>query len=113
MGEEVLTVSALASALARYHREILMPDMEQMVDAKLHAQDLRLAAHFDELYKRLERLESEYHALTAGLKRVEERLDRVEARLDKMALKSELLELKARVEGLQAQVRQLEDRLSA
>ena len=37
---------------------------------------------FDALIRRLDKLETEYHMLVVGLKRVEERLDRIEARLD-------------------------------
>ena len=63
------------------------------------------------VHQRFDGLETEYHMIVAGLKRIEERLERVEARLDKMALRSELLELKTRVDDLQEQVRTLEARL--
>lgn len=103
----------LLPLLTRFHREIVLPDITRIVGEAVGALEGRMNAHFDEIYKRFERLETEYHMLVAGLKRVEERLDRVEQRLDKMALKSELLALKARVDDLQGQVRQLEERLSA
>lgn len=101
----------LIPTLTRFHREILVPDMERIVAAS--EQRLRNEMHtlFDALAQRLDRLEAEYHLLVEGLRRVEERLDRVEQRLDKMALRSELVELKARVDGLQEQVRTLEARL--
>jgi predicted nucleic acid-binding Zn-ribbon protein len=66
---------------------------------------------FDAQAQRLDRLETEYHMIVAGLKRVEERLDRIEQRLDKTALRSELFELKGRVDNLQEQIRALEARL--
>ncbi len=110
----------LLQTLTRFHREVVLPDIRRIVGEAVGGLEGRMAAHFDEVYKRFERLETEYHMLVAGLKRVEERLDRVESRLDavekqleKMALKSELSELKARVDGLQDQVRHLEERLSA
>lgn len=109
MGEEALTVSALA----RFHRDILMPEFRREMDALRTDIRAEFAGHLDAIYKRFDRLETEYHAIVAGLKRIEERLDKVEERLDKLALKSELVELKARVEGLQAQVQALEERLSA
>jgi predicted nucleic acid-binding Zn-ribbon protein len=126
------------ATLTQFHREVLLPDMQRIVDGSVQRVEARLRdemhAGFDAVYQRLDRLETEYHMLVAGLKRVEERLGRVEGRLErvegrldaleqqmsaveqkleKMALRSELEELKARVEGLQGQIRALEERLSA
>jgi hypothetical protein len=36
--------------------------------------------HFDDVYKRFDRLETEYQVIVAGLKRLEERMDPVESR---------------------------------
>lgn len=107
----IASVETLAEVLSTFHQRVLRPDIERIVGES--EQRLRNEMHtlFDALAQRMDRLETEYHMLVAGLKRVEERLDRVEERLDKMALRSELLELKVRVEGLQEQVRTLEARL--
>jgi predicted nuclease with TOPRIM domain len=108
-------VEDLVHVLTKFHREIVVPDIERIVGNAVEGAERRLRDEmqtgFDALAQRLERLQTEYHMLVAGLKRVEERLDRVEQRLDRMALRSELLELKARVDGLQEQVRTLEARL--
>jgi exonuclease VII large subunit len=105
----------LLPILARFHREVLLPDVKRVVGEAVEASERRLRdemhALFDAQAQRLERLETEYQMLLASLKRVEERLERVEQRLDKMALRSDLLELKARVDNLQEQVRTLEARL--
>jgi predicted nuclease with TOPRIM domain len=107
----------LLPLLTRFHREVLLPDVKRIVSDAIEGAERRLRDEmqtgFDGLAQRLDRLETEYHMLVAGLKRVEERLDRVEQQLDKMALRSELVELKARVESLQDQVKLLEERLSA
>ena len=114
----------LLPLLTRFHREIVLPDIKRVVGETVgeavSALEGRMNTHFDEIYKRFERLETEYHMIVAGLRRVEDRLDHVETRLEavekqleKVALKSELLEIKARVDGLQDQVRLLEERLSA
>jgi predicted nucleic acid-binding Zn-ribbon protein len=106
----------LIPTLTRFHREVVLPDIQRVVgDLRLEMnQGLSgLDAHFDAIYRRFDGLETEYHMLVAGLKRVEERLDAVEKGLDKVTLRSLLLELKARVDGLQEQVRLLEERLSA
>lgn len=105
----------LLPVLAKFHREVLLPDVKRVVAEAVEASERRLRDEmqtlFDSLAHELKNLREQYHMLNAGLKRVEERLDRMEQRLDKMALRSELLELKARVEGLQEQVRTLEGRL--
>jgi predicted nucleic acid-binding Zn-ribbon protein len=104
-------VEDLVQVLTKFHRDIVVPDIERIVGASEQRLRSEMQTLFDALAQRLDRLETEYHMLVAGLKRVEERLDRVEQKLDKMALRTELLELKARVDGLQEQVRTLEARL--
>jgi chromosome segregation ATPase len=119
------SVEDLVQVLTKFHREIVLPDIERIVGAaEIRLRD-EMQTGFDALAQRLDRLETEYHMLVVGLKRVEDRLekvegrldkveqrlDRVEQKLDKMALRSELVELKARVDGLQEQVHALETRL--
>jgi len=105
----------LVPVLAKFHREVVLPDIKRVVqeavsESERHLRD-EMQSLFDALTQRMERLETEYHMIVAGLKRVEERLDRIEQRLDKTALRSELLELKGRLDTLQEQVRALEARL--
>src|SRR5512135_534573 len=107
MGDDLIPI------LTRFHREIVLPDIERVVGNAVGDLERRLNVHFDEIYRRLDRLEGEYHLIVAGLKRVEERLDRVEQRLEKTALKSELLALQARVDGLQDEIRRLQERVGA
>jgi predicted nucleic acid-binding Zn-ribbon protein len=97
------------SVLAQFHRDVILPDVERVVGALM---DVRLAAvwgHFDAIYQRFERLESEYHMLVAGLLRVEERLDRVEQRLDSLDLRVATLEADYR--DLVGAVHQIDERL--
>jgi len=113
----------LIPILTRFHREVMLPDIQRIVGEAVDGLEGRMSAHFDAIYQRFDRLETEYHMLVAGLKRVEERLDRidrvegrldvVEQRLAKQDLQAELAALKARVDGLQGQIRILEERLSA
>jgi biotin carboxylase len=63
---------------------------------------------FDALAQRLERLETEYQMLVAGLRRVEDRLDSIEKR---MALRTELQELRTKVTSLEAKIAELESEL--
>ena len=71
-------------------------------------------ANFDELYLRLERLESEYHAISAALIRVEkmiseEHSDREELQREVESLKSRLAELEKRLADLEAELRDTHD----
>jgi predicted nuclease with TOPRIM domain len=109
MSEEPITFAQLV----QYHREVMLPDVQRIVeDSERRLRD-EMHGLFDALAQRLDRLEAEYQMLVAGLRRDEERLERVEPKRDKAALRTELLELKARVDGLQDQIRILEGRLSA
>ena len=71
--------------LMRFHREIVVPDIERIVDDRVNTNinSLRNAmlANFDALWKRMDRLESEYAALNAAVTRLEERMAAVEERL--------------------------------
>jgi predicted nucleic acid-binding Zn-ribbon protein len=108
--------------LTKFHREVVLPDIQRIVGES--EQRLRNEIHdaFDALAQRLDRLETEYQMLVAGLKRVEESLDGVEARLakvegrlgaieqrlDRVALKAEVQDLKARVEALERRIAEID-----
>ena len=110
----------LIPILTRFHREIVLPDMERVIDERITASETRQNAHFDAIYARFKTIEIEYHLLLSAVREVEERLglverclDRVEQKLTKQDAQAELATLKARVDALQLQIRQLEDRLGA
>jgi hypothetical protein len=70
----------LYGVLMRFHREVVVPDIERIVDDRIGSVDGRVAGlrnetltHFDEVYKRFDRLETEYQALSAAVKRLERR----------------------------------------
>lgn len=54
----------LLQVLTRFHREVVLPDIERVVDERLDARisSLReeMLSNFDAIYKKLDRLESEY-----------------------------------------------------
>jgi chromosome segregation ATPase len=84
------------------------------VERKLDAFREETLGHFDEIYRRLERLETEYHAISAALIRVEkmiseERSDREELKREVESLKSRLAELEKRLADLEAELRDTED----
>ncbi len=105
----------LAEVLARFHRDVLLPDIQKVVgESELRLRD-EMHALLDAQANRLDRLETEYQMIVAGLRRIEARLEAVERRLDemerRMALRSEVDDLKARVEALQKKIAELEAEL--
>ncbi len=92
-------------------REIL--ESRQALDARIDAVEQKLDSfrdethtNFDEVYRRLERLESEYHAISAALIRVEKMIS--EERSDREELKREVEELKSRLAALEKKLADLE-----
>ncbi|HVT05444.1 MAG TPA: hypothetical protein VHL58_18950 [Thermoanaerobaculia bacterium] len=105
MAEDLLTV------LTRFHREIVVPDLERVVDTRIAPLSEEMLTNFDAVFQRLERLDSEYHSLSAAMKRLEERMITVDQKIDKLALRSELVELRERVVALEQRLAQLEAQL--
>ncbi len=86
--------------------------MEQRFEARFDTieQQLRdVLGHFDEVYRRLERLEQEYYAITQGLRRIETLL--VDERGKREILEQSVDELKRQAVALQARIDELEQRL--
>jgi chromosome segregation ATPase len=82
------------------------------VEAKLAQHDERfreILGHFDEVHRRLERLEDEYHAIVQGLRRVETLLTDEKGKRE--ILERNLEELKRHVAALQMRLEALEQRL--
>src|SRR6266850_3545636 len=86
------------------------------VDRRFDAVDRRfdelreeLLGHFDEIYRRLERLEQEYQAITQALRRIEGRL--VDERGRREILERDLATLRENVAGLSARIEDIEQRL--
>ena len=68
-----------------------------------------MLGHFDEIYRRLERLEQEYHAITQALRRIEAGL--ADERGRREILERDLAELKRHVAVLQSRIEEIEQRL--
>jgi hypothetical protein len=54
--------------LTRFHREVVLPDIERVVGGLREEMNGRFAAldvHFDAICQRFDRLETEYHMLVA------------------------------------------------
>jgi chromosome segregation ATPase len=86
--------------------------MDRRFDAVDHQfTELRqeMLGHFDEVYRRLERLEQEYHAITQALRRIEAGL--ADERGRREILQRDLAELKQHVAVLQSRIEEIEQRL--
>ena len=86
--------------------------MDRRIDGVGHQiTELRgeILGHFDEVYRRLDRLEQEYFAITQALRRIEARLADEGTRRE--ILGRDLAELKQHVTALQVRIEDLEQRL--
>ena len=71
MGDDLIPV------LTRFHREVVLPDVRRVVGEVVGDPEGRMNAHFDAIYQRFDRLETEYHGvdgLQSQIVRLEERL---------------------------------------
>ena len=87
--------------------------MDRRIDGVEHQiTELRseMLGHFAEVYRRLDRLEQEYFAITQALRRIEARLADEGTRRE--ILERDLAELKQHVAALQLRIEDLEHRLS-
>jgi len=53
----------LLPILTRFQRDVLLPDVKRIVGEAVGALEGRMNAHFDAIYRRFDRLETEYHML--------------------------------------------------
>lgn len=107
------------------HRLALMDRRFDTVDPRFDANDRRfetidqrfndlrgeILGHFDEVYRRLERLEQEYQAITQTLRRIEALLTDERARRE--ILERDLATLRENVAVLNARIEDIERRLRA
>lgn len=122
---EPITKKDLTDALIEFYGELIEPQFNKL-GQKLEEHDKKFADlldHFDQIYQRLDRLETEYFTITIALQRIEERLDRVEGQLGRMEgkldkeialkerLEKEITDLKQRVFILQSRIEELENNL--
>lgn len=66
-----MATEELYSVLMRFHREVVVTDIERIVGQRIDVLRDETLSHFDAMYKRFDRLETEYQALSAAVKRLE------------------------------------------
>jgi|MudIll2142460700_1097286.scaffolds.fasta_scaffold39512_3 chromosome segregation ATPase len=127
-----ITKKDIFDTLNEFYGRMIGPELGAIRN-KLDEHDQRfrdILEHFDKIYTRLDRLETEYYSIVAGIDRVEKRLDHVDGRLDKIEIRldtidqkldkeisvrqmieKEIRDLKQRVAALQERIEDLEKRL--
>ena len=80
------------------------------VDGQIAELRREMLGHFDEIYRRLERLEQEYQAIIQGLRRIEASLADESGRREILA--RDVADLKQQVATLQSRIEDIEARLS-
>jgi predicted nuclease with TOPRIM domain len=99
----------LLKTLMQFHREIVRPEFQEIRDemksmrAEMVTRD-EFLSHIDAIYKRFDRLETEYQSIRVALQRLEQRMAVVGENIDKIAIRSELEELKERIAQLEKQL---------
>ena len=101
--------SELAEALTQLRNDIVS-DVDHMLDERITPFRNDMLSHFDAIYQKLDRLETEYQAIKAAVIRLEKRMERIEETL-KSELRQELSEIKVRIVQLQERVAELEAEL--
>jgi chromosome segregation ATPase len=99
MSDQPITLAVLA----QFHREIILPDVQRIVGEAIAGSERRIQANFDSVFHKLDKLETEYEALKAGLGRVEE---------DQKRMGQTLKVLESQYRDLVAGLHRLEERLA-
>jgi len=102
--------SVTLATLAKFHREVILPDIERVVERLTKPRFDQIDGHFDAIFHKLDKLETEYEALKAGLGRVEEDQKRMGQTLK--VLESQYRDLVAGFHRLEERLALLEERLA-
>ncbi len=106
-----ITRKDLFDVLNEFYLKILEPRFDR-IENRLNEHDQKfkdILLHFDQIYQRLERLETEYYAIKAGIDRIENRLDAMNNRLD--AVENRLDAVENRLDKVENRLDKVEHRL--
>jgi predicted nucleic acid-binding Zn-ribbon protein len=116
----------LFQALMRFHREVVAPEMTELLDAQTRVLRNEMLTNTDGLYKKFGVLETEITMLRGAVRElehtvadletrvtgIEDRLDAIDKKLDRFALRDELNELRERADTLQQRIAEIETLLN-
>lgn len=110
MASQTNVIKALKSLEGRLTKRIeKVEEVEARLDGSIAELGLEMDGKFDTAFGWLERLQTEYHMLVVGLKRIEAQM--AEDREDRARLSAQLADLRERVKELEARLKELEARL--
>ncbi len=115
---DLLTKKDLADTLIEFYGKVIEPQFNK-INEKLEEHDRKFADllnHFDQIYHRLDRLETEYHTITFSIQRIEEHLDGVEKRLGHVEIRLDgvdkrLDKVEGRLDGVEKHLERIEGKL--
>src|SRR3954447_6215620 len=96
--------------LIRFHETVIRPDFEEVLKMETLATRDAMLTHVDGIYGRFNRLEHEYYALIAAVRRIETEMKQQNANLE--VLRAEMLEVRKQIADLSQRVTNLEDVLN-
>lgn len=108
-----LTKKDIVDSLKDFYGTIIEPRFDR-IDSRLDEHDQKfqdLLEHFDEIYRRFERLETEYYSIIAGLKRIEDKLDKEISKRE--LIEREIAALRERVSKLQERIENIDSQLKS
>jgi len=111
-GYDRIVADDLLSLLTRFHREVVLPDIERIVTDTVEGSERRIRDEmltlFDGVFQRLDRLEAEYHALAAAVARIERRLGSPESEAEKASIQEQIRELRSKLNDLEQRLDEIE-----
>ena len=102
----------MSEALMDFYDKILAPEFAELKKEQTEnsGKIVEMLGHFDSVYKKFDRLEDEYHTITYGLKRIEDKLDGdLKNRKD---IEGRFQELKRQFEGMQLKLAAIEKEIA-
>jgi predicted nuclease with TOPRIM domain len=102
----------ISEALMDFHKQVLAQEFMDIkkVQSEHGERFIDMLGHFDSIYKRFDRLEDEYHAVTHGLKRIEDQLDGDLTK--RKEIEERFLELKRQFAGMQSKLEAIEKEIA-
>jgi len=102
----------ISEALMDFYNQVLAKEFGDIkkVQSEHGEKFIDVLGHFDSVYKRFDRLEDEYHAVTYGLKRIEDQLDGDLAK--RKAIEERFVELKRQFAGMQLKLEAIEKEIA-
>lgn len=119
-GEMVDIKKDISDALVDFYGKLIEPEFKA-IRSKLDEHDQKfkdLIDHFDRIYTRLDRLNTEYYSITAAIDRIERVIEEIDKKLDmelslRERLEKEIMDLKQRVSIIQDRLEDLDKRLKS